>query len=116
MARTFPTPCTQPGCPALVKGGGRCPKHVVARTSNALTSTGGRIYDLARWTAVRIRVIREEPWCRACLTQGIKKLSSQVDHIIALEDGGDPWSRKNLQALCNECHGAKTLQETRARR
>ena len=40
----------------------------------------------------------------------------EVDHLVPLEDGGDPWSESNLQALCRGCHIAKTAAENRARR
>jgi 5-methylcytosine-specific restriction protein A len=73
---------------------------------------GGRIYDTARWTAVRIAVLRNEPYCRACRAAGRNVIAYAVDHIVALEEGGDPWSRTNLQPLCRSCHGAKTRAET----
>lgn len=34
----------------------------------------------------------------------------EVDHILALEDGGDNMI-DNLQALCRNCHGQKTLKD-----
>jgi len=31
----------------------------------------------------------------------------QVDHIIRISDGGDPFDLENLQTLCEECHEEK---------
>lgn len=38
----------------------------------------------------------------------------EIDHIVALADGGDN-TRDNLQALCNNCHAAKTRLEEEKR-
>ena len=37
----------------------------------------------------------------------------EVDHVIPLDKGGDPWDPANLQALCRGCHVAKTAGENR---
>lgn len=65
-----------------------------------------------RWTLVRQQVLDRDGWrCRQCGRAGRLK----VDHIEALEDGGDPWAPENLQALCCPCHIQKTAAENRAR-
>src|SRR5262249_41237655 len=116
MAWTFPTPCTQPGCRALVRRGGRCARCRIQRSEKARTSSGGLIYDTVRWRAIRARLLAEEPWCRMCRTKGIFTIARQLDHIIPLDAGGDPWPRSNLQPLCDACHGAKTYREKLANR
>jgi 5-methylcytosine-specific restriction enzyme A len=60
---------------------------------------------------LRKLVIFEEPICQDC----DNALSTDVDHIVAIEAGGNPWARANLQALCHPCHSTKTNQEMRAR-
>ena len=35
----------------------------------------------------------------------------EVDHVVPLERGGEPWQLGNLQALCRTCHIAKTRGE-----
>ena len=37
----------------------------------------------------------------------------EVDHVIPLDKGGDPWDLANLQALCRDCHIKKTRRENR---
>ena len=53
-------------------------------------------------------VLERDGWrCQGCGRAG----RLEVDHIVALEDGGDPWAFDNLQALCKACHQAKTRTE-----
>ena len=33
---------------------------------------------------------------------------AEIDHIIAITNGGDPMNLDNLQTLCHECHAKKT--------
>lgn len=37
----------------------------------------------------------------------------EVDHIIAICNGGSMWDKENLQTLCKECHKGKTKQDRR---
>ena len=47
-----------------------------------------------RWVAVRRQVLDRDGWrCQQCGRAG----KVEVDHIEALEDGGDPWAPDNLQ-------------------
>lgn len=50
---------------------------------------------------------RDGKLCQSCLKRGEYTQAQEVDHIKALEDGGtdDP---DNLQAICTDCHKAKT--------
>jgi 5-methylcytosine-specific restriction protein A len=60
-----------------------------------------------RWLAIRARVLTANPLCVACQTKGQVKPAFEVDHVVALVNGGtdDP---ENLQGLCIECHADKT--------
>ncbi len=40
-----------------------------------------------------------------------KYLELDVDHIIAIANGGDVFDKKNLQVLCNGCHKKKTKED-----
>jgi 5-methylcytosine-specific restriction endonuclease McrA len=42
-------------------------------------------------------------------------ISFEVDHKVPIADGGDPWSKDNLQILCEECHKKKTGEENSKR-
>lgn len=53
----------------------------------------------------------EEPTCRMCPAP-----TSDVDHIVAIQDGGAMMDRANLQGLCKHHHGSKTMTEINNRR
>lgn len=59
-----------------------------------------------RWMAIRALVLTEEPLCRLCLAKDRVTASTQVDHIVALEDGGTD-ERSNLRGVCDDCHKVK---------
>jgi hypothetical protein len=59
-------------------------------------------------------VASQQHWnCRKC--KNILDATYEVDHILALEDGGNN-DIKNLQALCRNCHGKKTMEDNIKRR
>jgi 5-methylcytosine-specific restriction endonuclease McrA len=51
--------------------------------------------------------------CQICAC--VLPAAFEVDHVVALEDGGLDCIQKNAQALCPNCHGQKTQQERRVR-
>ena len=55
-------------------------------------------------------VAASQKWkCNSCLN--ILNASYEIDHIIPLYQGGTN-DLNNLQALCRNCHGEKTLYDT----
>ncbi|MFQ5786576.1 MAG: HNH endonuclease [Thermodesulfobacteriota bacterium] len=42
---------------------------------------------------------------------GFQHRSFEVDHIIAIANGGNQWDKSNLQVLCNICHKKKTAKD-----
>ena len=59
-------------------------------------------------------VASQQKWnCKKC--KNILDATYEVDHIIALEDGGNN-DIQNLQALCRNCHGKKTMEDNIKRR
>ena len=67
-------------------------------------------YSSPEWRAIREIVLREEPFCRECLKNGIQELSTEVDHIVDISDDSSKFmDRNNLQGLCKSCHSKKTF-------
>jgi len=59
-------------------------------------------------------IASNQKWhCKGC--NSMLDATYEVDHIIALDDGGDN-SIGNLQALCRNCHGKKTMNDNIKRR
>ena len=74
-------------------------------------SLAHRKLNRRRWALLRRTVLDDEHWtCRKC-----RRYGNEVDHVIPLEQSGDPWSRENLQVLCRDCHVDKTRTENRRR-
>ena len=99
--------CTEAGCTVRVVRG-RCDEHAIARVEGARPNADvRRWYRTQRWIRLR-RAVLVDAAC-ACNACGFVTLRIEVDHIIPHR--GDParfWDRHNLQALCHDCHTAKT--------
>ena len=62
-----------------------------------------------RWARVRRTVLEVSSWrCAQC-----GRYANEVDHIVPLHQGGDPWALGNLQVLCRRHHIEKTARENR---
>lgn len=64
------------------------------------------------WSFFKTRILLRDNNC--CVKCGSEK-EVQVDHIIAIMNGGEMWDEENLQTLCKECHNKKTKQDYQQR-
>jgi 5-methylcytosine-specific restriction enzyme A len=64
-------------------------------------------YGSKRWT-VFAKKIKARDGHRCVVTGCPSKGKLFADHIIELEDGGDPWNPANVQTLCSRHHNLKT--------
>ncbi|MBS3125215.1 HNH endonuclease [Candidatus Woesearchaeota archaeon] len=63
------------------------------------------------WTLVREDVLSRDNYrCGICSTRK-RRSQLDVDHIIPVRLGIDPFNKQNLRSLCKECHLAKTNLE-----
>ncbi len=48
-----------------------------------------------------------------CLAKGRPRAATQLDHIVALDNGGKDFDEDpdNAQGLCDECHKVKTAKD-----
>lgn len=116
MGRVPLRPCLFRGC-GVATSGGWCVRHAAERTKREAmrraTRSGPRVYDTARWKALRRAVLAERPICEACG----KAAATEVDHVVRVSARPDlAFERSNLQARCKPCHSAKTSRETGWRR
>lgn len=90
-----------------------------ARVFGALTD--GAVRDpVKRITGRRLQEIRQrhfrlKPLCVRCELAGRVRAATQLDHIVALVNGGEDTDR-NRQGLCYPCHVEKTAEDMLVRR
>ena len=60
-----------------------------------------------RLQAIRRSHLRAFPLCVHCTALGLITLATEVDHIVALVNGGEDID-SNRQGLCKDCHADKT--------
>jgi 5-methylcytosine-specific restriction protein A len=63
-----------------------------------------------RLQAMRAKLFARQPLCVLCLIQDRVTPATQRDHIIPLAEGGLD-DETNEQALCDDCHDAKSIGE-----
>lgn len=60
------------------------------------------------WSFVRKAILRRDKYrCNICKNRFVKS-KLDVDHIIPVRFGIDPYLKANLRLLCKGCHRAKT--------
>lgn len=66
-----------------------------------------------QWTKRRANVLKRDSYlCQPCRRKGRVTEAKEVDHITPkAQDGEDDYD--NLQAICTDCHKAKTATESR---
>lgn len=57
---------------------------------------------------IRKKYLEEHPFCVKCLEEKIYTPAVEVDHIVALQNGGEDIE-SNKQGLCEEHHKEKTF-------
>jgi len=97
--------------------GARCTEHLRAlraEIDSLRPSAAQRGYD-ATWRAVRLAHLCREPLCRFCAEIGRTTAATEVDHIVALADGGT-HAASNLRSACHSCHSRRTARDQAFRR
>lgn len=67
------------------------------------------------WSAYDKRLAGARQGWRCGHCRELLDAAFEVDHVLALADGGSDDLDSNAEALCRRCHGAKTLRESAAR-
>lgn len=84
------------------------PSSRLKTPSQSARIVGGRL------TAIRARHFRDRPACVRCLSAGVTRAATELDHIVPLWAGGRDVEG-NRQGLCHACHADKSAGEARAR-
>jgi len=65
----------------------------------------------SQWVRTRALVLKIDNYlCQPCLRQGRPTPATEVDHIVPKSQGGGDEA-DNLEAICKNCHVAKTKTE-----
>jgi 5-methylcytosine-specific restriction enzyme A len=98
-------PCRQPGCSALVRGGGYCEQH---RPGRRPEPTHHKQRQTQRFKRARAAYLYEHPWCELCN----KAPAEVLDHIKPHKGDYELfWDIENWQGLCRVCHNRKSQGE-----
>lgn len=66
-------------------------------------------YSTARWKRLRARKLAINPLCEACERRGQVTAATDVDHIVPISQGGEPFpGMDGLRSLCHEDHSFRT--------
>ena len=60
------------------------------------------------WYWIRKAVLKRDKYRCSICSKRYRKKELDVDHIIPVRMGIDPFDKNNLRLLCKECHKAKT--------
>lgn len=118
MALRQNKPCRSKTCTAITRNAnGYCDAHQRessnwSKRDDRSGSTTARGYG-HKWRLLRDQVLKRDLYlCQCCKRAGRVSEAKEVDHIIAKAHGGSDHLR-NLEALCRDCHKAKTAHEQR---
>ncbi len=59
------------------------------------------------WLTLRLAVLARDGYRCQLRLPNCKGQATQVDHIIGLAQGGQPWNPDNCRASCRSCNVAK---------
>ena len=71
-----------------------------------------KLYATTKWRKFRLAIIHRRGG--ECVECGVTPLDQHIhlDHIKPLAQGGEAFNTNNIQILCKQCHGRKTIKET----
>lgn len=66
-------------------------------------------YSTAAWQRLREAKLSASPLCEACIRRDVVEVATVVDHILAIEKGGEAFPPlAGLMSMCAPCHNVKT--------
>lgn len=104
-------PCSEPGCPELVRGG-KCEVHRLLdrkRSDRRRPGPRDRGYD-TRWERTQAAYLAAHPYCED--EEGCIEPATDVHHLDGLGPlgpRGHDWD--NLQSLCHPHHSKRTARD-----
>lgn len=87
------------------------PPWVPAKEPYRQYQSKDNFYRQPKWRKTAKAHKEKFPLCANCEEKGFVKAVEVTDHIIRIQDGGDPYHFDNLQSLCKKCHDSKSGRE-----
>jgi len=78
-------------------------------------ATNSTLYNGAQWRTLSRKHKALNPLCVMCEAQGRVSPVEVTDHIVPINQGGQPYAWDNLQSLCHRCHNIKSGTEAHER-
>lgn len=92
-------------------GSAYCQEHGGVRTKNY--DANSELYNSSSWKRIRSTVLRINPICQSCLSNGIVVQADVVDHVFPHRRDKHKFIHNVFQSLCVPCHTQKTKWEKR---
>ena len=77
-----------------------------------LKHTNYDFYNSSRWRKSSHAFRHAHPLCIECEREGVITAATTTDHILPINNGGDPWDWNNLQSLCKKHNDIKTGKQS----
>lgn len=70
-----------------------------------------KFYNSTKWRNIANSHKKRNPFCIKCKEKNKISATEFTDHIVRIQDGGDPYKDSNLQSLCAFHHNQKSGKE-----
>lgn len=117
MPYASPKNCARPACYKVSIYGKRyCEEHTKQKDKADYelyrkNDAGQKVYKSALWKKSRASFLAQHPFCSVCRKEGRLTAATEVDHLIPIAQGHDPWDVENWDSKCASCHAKKTAAE-----
>lgn len=68
---------------------------------------GNPIYSTKQWRQLRTQILEADSDCHWCRLKGKRVKATQVDHVIEIDAGIDPYDASNLVPSCASCNSSR---------
>ena len=80
------------------------------RKPHSRINPNSKFYNSRPWRNLRAHYLSQHPYCECpkCAASNNPLTAQMVDHIIPINQGGEPLNYNNLQAMAHTCHNKKS--------
>ena len=93
----------------------RRPWQPERKVQSGRTHSNTKFYQSSEWRKLRALQMERQPLCEECERKGVATVARVADHVVPINQGGEPLNLDNLQSLCHTCHNRKSGKESHTR-